>query len=325
MEPISRTRTQASRATLAQVPRVSVIIPAHDAEAHIGEALRSVQRQTYDDWEVVVGDDASGDRTGDVVEGFGPRFSVVRSEQNLGPANGRNIAIARSSGELVALLDADDSWLPDYLGEQVRRYDEEVAAGRRVGVVSPDARLLDPDGSFRDETYVQIFGSPGGVSLTDLLERNPIFVGSLMPRSAIDQAGGFSTDTWGSEDHDMFIRIVELGYEVVANPKPLYVYRQSEGSVSRNLAGMARTNQATYRRALERGRLDRRQRRIARRQLRLYRAVEEVARIGAARRRGAGAALASATRALPLFVSVAVRDPGRIRSWVRETRSATRA
>jgi glycosyltransferase involved in cell wall biosynthesis len=299
------------------MPRVSVIIPAYNAEEHIGEALESIERQTYSDWEVVVGDDASTDSTAAIISGFGPRVRMVASQRNLGPANGRNLAIAQAAGELVATLDADDYWEPDYLEHQVTLYDTAVAEGRRPGVVTCNARFLLPDGRLHDRTYFEVFGAPQDVTLTGLLERNQVFGAALFPKAAVEEVGGFSIETWGSEDHDLVLRILEAGYEVLSTTRPLYVYRQGPETVSANLYGMARTNQATYRRALERGRLDRRQRRIARRQLRLQRAVEEVALIADERRRSRARSLARLVRDVPLFATVAAQHPSRWRSWRR--------
>ena len=92
---------------------------------------------------------------------------------------------------------------------------------------------------------------------------------SMAARAVVQEVGGFSPETWGTEDHDLWIRIVERGYRVVINPRPLASYRVGTGaSVTANLEGMARTNQATYRLALERGNLDPKQQTLARRHLR---------------------------------------------------------
>src|SRR4051794_12658650 len=107
------------------MPRVSVVIPAFNAEEHIEEALRSVLSQTYGDWEIVVCDDCSIDGTAERVRRFGDRVTIVRTETNSGPAAARNLAIRHSSGELLALLDADDYWLPAYLERQVSLYDSD--------------------------------------------------------------------------------------------------------------------------------------------------------------------------------------------------------
>src|SRR4051812_27552998 len=86
------------------VPRVSVIIPAHDAAAFIEQTLASVAAQSYADWEVILTDDASADDTAQRAAAAPARAQVVRSEHNLGPAGARNLALERASGELVALL-----------------------------------------------------------------------------------------------------------------------------------------------------------------------------------------------------------------------------
>ena len=88
------------------MPRVSVIIPAYNSAATIGDTIASVAAQTFGDWEIVVGDDASTDETAAVARAADPRVTVVSGTQNGGPAAGRNLAVAAAQGELLALLDA---------------------------------------------------------------------------------------------------------------------------------------------------------------------------------------------------------------------------
>ena len=134
-------------------------------------------------------------------------------------------------------------------------YDRSIERGRRVGIVACNAYLV-ASGQRLPGTYADRHGGADGATLTDLLRSNPIFVSALCPADVLRAAGGFSTECWGSEDHDLWLRIVELGYEVVGTSEPLVEYRVAAGSVSDSAIGMARTTQATYRRALERGRLD---------------------------------------------------------------------
>jgi teichuronic acid biosynthesis glycosyltransferase TuaG len=285
------------------MPRVSVIIPAFNAEAHIAETLRSIETQTFGDWEVVVGDDCSTDATAAIASGFGNRVNVVSTPENAGPATARNSAIACASGELVAFLDADDYWLPSFLEQQVALFDKEQATRAPVGVVACDARILDGDG-FQLRTYMEITGWLGTITTTDLLRFNPIFVSAVAPRAVVDEVGGFCADIFGAEDRDLWLRIVELGYRVVANPEPLAVYRVTPASVSSNPASMARAMQTFYRRALERENLSPRERRITRRELRLQRAVEQVALAN-------GTSLRRMVRALPLLVLAVAEHPKR--------------
>src|SRR5262245_59871308 len=117
------------------MPRVSVIVPAFNAEEYIAQALDSVVAQTYEDWEIVVADDGSTDATAEIAGGFGPRTRVVR-QANRGVGAALELACSHSTGELVAVLAADDYWLPDYLEEQVALHDRERARRVDVGIVA---------------------------------------------------------------------------------------------------------------------------------------------------------------------------------------------
>ncbi len=222
-------------------------------------------------------DDGSTDGTADVVSRFGADVNLVRSPRNLGLAAARNLGIARTSGDLLAFLDADDYWLPRYLHDQLRSYDSSRARRRDVGIVACDALILGPNG-FLPRTYMEYLNVRSRDTLTQLLRVNPIFVSALTPRRVVDEAGGFSVElrqAEGAEDHDLWLRILELGYCVVRTPRPpLAVYRVHAASLSARPDVMARATQAVLRRALERGKLTRRQRRVARSELRLYQLVE---------------------------------------------------
>jgi glycosyltransferase involved in cell wall biosynthesis len=104
---------------------VSVLIPAHDAEATLLATLHSVQRQTFTDFEAIVVDDGSKDSTPDIAAALAAtdaRFRLVRQE-NAGVAKARNAALAIARGRWVAPLDADDLWHPEKLARQLRRFD----------------------------------------------------------------------------------------------------------------------------------------------------------------------------------------------------------
>lgn len=298
---------------------MSVIIPAFNAGPVLDETIGSVVAQSYTDWEVVVGDDASTDDTAERARAIDPRVTVVTAGHNGGPAAARNLAIAAASGELLAFLDADDAWTPDFLEHQVANLDAAIAAGRRVGIVACDAEVVGPDGVSRGSYlelggYLDAHGDAGVVDLDRLLASNPIFVSVLVPRAILDEVGPFAIETWGSEDHDLWIRIAERGYEVIVDPARLVRYRESEGSVSSNLIGMARTSQVTYRLALERGRLDARQQRLARRMLRFYQAIEVFETV-LARGRPAASELPALARASATLAAFALRNPRRAPIW----------
>jgi cellulose synthase/poly-beta-1,6-N-acetylglucosamine synthase-like glycosyltransferase len=301
------------------MPRVSVITPAHDSAETISAAVASVREQTFGDWEHIVADDASRDETATILDrlaGEDSRLRVVGSDTNRGPAGARNFAIEAASGQLLAFLDADDRLLPGYLDQLVSLYDRAVGRGRRIGIVACNAYLVSASGR-ASETYADRYGGADGITLTALLRSNSIFVSAMCPGQVVRDAGGFSTECWGSEDHDLWLRIVELGYDVIGTSEPLVEYRLAAGSVSSSRIGMAQTTQATYRRALERGRLDARQRRIARAGLRTARAAEAFERLAAGRQARWRSRLLEAAQALPAFAAAALTQPGRWPHWTR--------
>jgi glycosyltransferase involved in cell wall biosynthesis len=100
-------------------PRVSVIIPAFNAEAFIAETLDSVLAQTYANVEVVVCDDGSTDGTRQRVEAYGTAVRYVHSANSGAPSRPRNVGIRASTGELLAFIDADDLMAPGRIAAQV--------------------------------------------------------------------------------------------------------------------------------------------------------------------------------------------------------------
>lgn len=297
--------------------RVSVIIPAHDSGAVIGRALRSVDRQTYRDFEVIVADDASGDDTAEQARATGIPKAVVATERNLGPAGARNRALREATGELVAFLDADDEWLPTYLERMLGRYDaeRERKGAAPVGIVACDARVRGESSTYLElcEREHRLPVDPPDLART--LRRNAIYISALVPRDVLDEIGGFDEALFGTEDHDLWLRILERGYRAVLQREVLCVYHRPEGSISSNLARQAANNQLTYKRALDRGRLPADLRRIARRELRYNRAMEGVAVAVRERRLG------TLGRVLPDAVLVALTNVGRWGSWIRAMRS----
>lgn len=103
-------------------PLVSVIMPAYNAEKYIGEAVASVCAQTYENWELLILDDGSADRTVEIAESYAQqdaRIQVLRNPQNMGVARTRNRGFDLAQGEWIALLDSDDRWRAQKLEKQL--------------------------------------------------------------------------------------------------------------------------------------------------------------------------------------------------------------
>jgi len=232
-----------------EAPLVSVIIPAYNAETFIERTLTSVLTQTYTNIEVLVIDDGSEDRTGQILESFAKNNSRVRlfKQKNAGVAAARNLAIEKSTGDYVAPIDADDIWYPQKLQKQVSCM---LLAGPSVGLVYAWQVRIDEENSILGPVDIQSyedFSSVEGNVLPALVYCN--FLGSastpLIRRSCFVQVGGYNTllkarDAQGCEDWDIYLRIAEQ-YEFRVVREFLISYRQVRSSMSRNIKTMAKS------------------------------------------------------------------------------------
>lgn len=101
---------------------ISVITPVHNAETYIAETINSVLNQTFQDWELIIVDDMSEDRSVQIIQSYASkdsRISLVRLTENSGAAVARNTAIEAARGRYIAFLDSDDLWLPKKLSTQL--------------------------------------------------------------------------------------------------------------------------------------------------------------------------------------------------------------
>jgi glycosyltransferase involved in cell wall biosynthesis len=175
---------------------VSCIVPAYNAERHLGDALDSILGQSYGPLEVLVCDDGSTDGTRDVVNRYGARVRYLRQE-NAGPCAARNLGVAHASGEYYAFLDADDMWRPEKLARQMARFEARQELDYPVAHV---------------ENFVDAVEPAAGVSPA-LLTALPGFsvVALVVRRQAFARVGGFDASLMHGSDTDWFLRADEAG------------------------------------------------------------------------------------------------------------------
>lgn len=202
--------------------RVSVVIPAFDAEATIGAAVSSVLWQTYRDFEVVVVNDGSRDATPAIASSFPEPVRVV-DQENAGVAAARNRGVAEAQGELIAFCDADDVLLPRHLEALVAVYD------RAGGIATSNCYWLYPGGIDAARTrYKGRFPGPERQRLA-ILEQNFVSTMSLFPKALVDEIGPFDTELQVAEDWDFWLRAIYGGHAIALQPKPLALYRRGTG------------------------------------------------------------------------------------------------
>ena len=129
--------------------RVSIITPVYNGEAYIAETIYSVLAQTYRDWEMLIVDDGSRDASADIVLRFAKRDSRIRllRQENRGSAAARNAGIRKASGRYIALLDADDLYLPTFLDSQLafmKKHDAICVCCAYTRIDEASREILDP-------------------------------------------------------------------------------------------------------------------------------------------------------------------------------------
>lgn len=197
------------------VPDVSVCIPAYRAEPYLRSSIESVLAQTYTDWELVIVDNASWDRTGEIARSYGdPRIVVHTNPSTVPLADNWNRAVNLSRGRLVKLLPADDEIRPDCLELQVKALDGHPGTALvvcRRDLIDASGRLLVPGRGLRrlaghhrpNDVIGEIFRS--GI--------NPLGEPGawLFRRADFDRVGGFAPDAVGALDLDLATRLLRCG------------------------------------------------------------------------------------------------------------------
>ena len=215
------------------MPKVSVIIPTYNRERFLPSAIKSVLKQTFTDFEVIVSDDKSTDHTKQIVRSFrDERVKYILNEGNKGVSAARNSAILASKGDYIAFLDDDDQWLPVKLQKQV-----EVLDNSRPNICGVYANRV-----FIEKATGKILSdNPGtkklrGNLLHQLMIRCPINTPTVvLKRRCLDKIGLFDETISYMEDRDLWIRLsLHWDFEYISESLArIYVHGQSH--LSQNL------------------------------------------------------------------------------------------
>jgi glycosyltransferase involved in cell wall biosynthesis len=239
---------------------VSIIVPVFNGQKTIAEALNSVMLQTVSDFEVIVINDGSVDKTAEIVQEFVQRDPIrfrLHTTDNQGPSSARNLGLAQAKGEFIAFLDADDLWHPRKLENQLHSLENHIDAVAvisnyqiRSGLDSPAERKQKFDWNMK--------------SLEDwslLLGMSPCFFSTVMIRANVfESCGNFNADMKNVEDVEFAFRLIEVG--LVVNTGQFDVtYRNHAKQNHRNtetmiqgyqiFLGTVQPNQVSFRRNLK--------------------------------------------------------------------------
>lgn len=217
------------------MPRVSVVMPAYNAEPYIAEAIESVLSQSFADFEFIIIDDGSADSTWRVVASFSdPRMRCVKNERNLGIVAALNRGLGLARGTYIARMDADDICFPDRFEKQVAYMDthpECVVCGSRMRLFGAEQRETQQPSTDPEIRAAMLFSNPFA---------HPTV---MMRASVLRQTGLTYTEGYeGIEDYRLWADLLEANGGVFFNfPKALLKYRVHSGQITQRKPSRERT------------------------------------------------------------------------------------
>ncbi|MCI8888346.1 MAG: glycosyltransferase family 2 protein [Hungatella sp.] len=219
---------------------ISVVMPAYNGEKTIGQAIDSVIGQTFKNWELIVVNDQSKDRTKDLILDYAKRDERIRyaeNQENSGVSFSRNRGVAMAEGQWIAFLDSDDAWEKEKLEEQVK-------------LIEGGARFVFTGSAFMNEAGQRLkfcMNIPEKISFRELLKQNVISCSSVLIEKALLEKYPMAQGNI-HEDYAVWLKILR-DQRICAwgIDKPLLIYRVSSGSKSGNKGKAALMHWRVYR------------------------------------------------------------------------------
>jgi glycosyltransferase involved in cell wall biosynthesis len=218
------------------MPKVSVVVLTHNRPELLRHAVSSILNQTFQNFEIILVDDASTDNTPEVVSSFrDDRIRYIRHQVNKREAASRNTGVTNATGEYIAFLDDDDEWLPEKLDQQVRLLESSPVA---VGAVYTGFLKIDRATKMPVE---QVVPRKRGNIFAEMAAQNWVGTPStvMVRRECFERVGLFDEGIPFGPDYDMWIRISKE-YQIDYITGPLVNYFVHENSMSSNCQLMIR-------------------------------------------------------------------------------------
>ena len=210
------------------MPLISVLMPVYNAQPYLAAAVESILKQSLGDFEFLILDDGSTDRSLKILRGYAAQDPRIRltSRTNGGCVSALNLLLAQAQGELIARMDADDIALPERFAQQVaflQQHPEVVCVGGAQDWIDEAGRILLHHPEAEQDAEIQRLA---------LIGQTPINHPSAMIRhSALLQVGGYDEALCPAEDLDLWLRLGEIGQLANLSATVLH-YRQHSRSVS---------------------------------------------------------------------------------------------
>lgn len=217
-------------------PLVSIIMPAHNAEKYIRQSIQSVINQSYQNWELIITDDASTDQTLEAIESFNEdRIHILKLTQNVGAAIARNTSIERAKGDFMAFLDSDDLWHKDKLAKQIAfmQNNKISFSSTEYGNIDENGQLLNITQNHDQLDYDGILKyCPGNSTVIyNTKQLGKFYIPNIRKRN----------------DFVMWLQVIKSAKKLYGLPEVLTYYRVRQDSLSSNKSDLVKYQWKVYR------------------------------------------------------------------------------
>ena len=201
-------------------------MPAYNSEKYIAEAIESVIKQTYTNWELLIINDCSTDNTEKTIKSYQQketRIKLINLKENQGVANARNIGIQNAKGRYIAFLDADDIWQKEKLQKQV-----QILNSSKADITYTAYLMIDENGETIKERSIK-----ESLQIKDLLKENSIIFSSVVCKKESIKNKHFKSE-WYHEDYVFLLDLAKASKNFRGLNENLMQYRVHKGGRSFN-------------------------------------------------------------------------------------------
>ena len=213
------------------MPKVSIVLPCYNGEKYLRESINSIIKQTYQDWELIIVDDCSVDRSLEIAYEYmknDSRIKVIHNETNCKLPCSLNIGFANATGELLSWTSDDNIYYPEALEIMV----DALKQNQQYYCVRANLDIIDEYGNIMEN--LAIFDN------VEMYRYNCFGACFLYRRCVQEKIGFYNTNLFGVEDYEYWLRIMACYGDILSINKTLYQYRRHEGSLSETKKKMVR-------------------------------------------------------------------------------------
>ena len=216
---------------MKNMSKVSIVLPCYNGEKYLRESINSMIKQTYKDWELIIVDDCSTDKTLEIANEYmqnDSRIKVIHNESNCKLPRSLNIGFENATGEFLSWTSDDNIYYPQAIQTMVDALERE----QRYCCVRADMDIIDKDGN--EIENLAIFDN------TEMFRYNCFGACFLYRRCVQDEIGLYNTDFFGVEDYEYWLRIMTHFGDILSVDQTLYQYRRHSASLSETRRKMVR-------------------------------------------------------------------------------------